>query len=49
LSVERAVAYLARKGVATRPETEKRGADGSLTVAYLDIEIGGFAFHLVKK
>jgi 2-dehydro-3-deoxyphosphogluconate aldolase/(4S)-4-hydroxy-2-oxoglutarate aldolase len=49
LSVDRAVAYLAGKGVATRPETEKRAADGSLTVAYLDVEVGGFAFHLVKK
>ncbi|MDR1649938.1 MAG: bifunctional 4-hydroxy-2-oxoglutarate aldolase/2-dehydro-3-deoxy-phosphogluconate aldolase [Synergistaceae bacterium] len=49
VSVDRAVAYLAGKGVATRAETEKRDASGALTVAYLDLEIGGFAIHLVKK
>jgi 2-dehydro-3-deoxyphosphogluconate aldolase/(4S)-4-hydroxy-2-oxoglutarate aldolase len=49
VSVDRAVAYLAGKGIATRAETEKRDASGALTVAYLDIEIGGFAIHLVKK
>jgi 2-dehydro-3-deoxyphosphogluconate aldolase/(4S)-4-hydroxy-2-oxoglutarate aldolase len=49
LSVERAAAYLAGKGIATRPETEKRGGDGSLANVYLDVAIGGFAFHLFKK
>ncbi|MDO4786006.1 MAG: bifunctional 4-hydroxy-2-oxoglutarate aldolase/2-dehydro-3-deoxy-phosphogluconate aldolase [Fretibacterium sp.] len=49
LSVDRAVAFLARKGIGTRPETEKRDAEGSLTVAYLDREIGGFALHLLKR
>ncbi|MDR1377561.1 MAG: bifunctional 4-hydroxy-2-oxoglutarate aldolase/2-dehydro-3-deoxy-phosphogluconate aldolase [Synergistaceae bacterium] len=49
LNVDRALAYLAGKGILTRPETEKRGTDGSVTTVYLDIEIGGFAFHLVKK
>ncbi|MDR1732340.1 MAG: bifunctional 4-hydroxy-2-oxoglutarate aldolase/2-dehydro-3-deoxy-phosphogluconate aldolase [Synergistaceae bacterium] len=49
LSVDRAVAYLATKGIKTRPETEKRDASGSLTVAYLEPEVGGFAIHLVKK
>jgi 2-dehydro-3-deoxyphosphogluconate aldolase/(4S)-4-hydroxy-2-oxoglutarate aldolase len=49
VNVDRAVAYLAAKGVATLPETEKRDSNGSLTFAYLNLEIGGFALHLVKK
>jgi 2-dehydro-3-deoxyphosphogluconate aldolase/(4S)-4-hydroxy-2-oxoglutarate aldolase len=49
LSVERAAAYLAGKGIAALPETEKRGSDGSLANVYLNLEIGGFAFHLFKK
>jgi 2-dehydro-3-deoxyphosphogluconate aldolase/(4S)-4-hydroxy-2-oxoglutarate aldolase len=49
VSVDRAVAYLAGKGIKTRPETEKRDASGGLIVAYLDVEVGGFAIHLVKK
>lgn len=48
-SVDRAVAFMNRKGVGTRAETEKRDKDGSLTVAYLDIEVGGFALHFIKK
>lgn len=48
-NVDRAVSWFARKGIGTRPETEKRDASGALTVAYLDIEVGGFALHLVKK
>lgn len=47
--VGRAAAYFAGKGIGTRPETEKRDSSGNLTVAYLEIEIGGFAVHLVKK
>lgn len=49
LDVDRAVAFLSRKGIGTRPETEKRDRDGSLTMAYLDREIGGFALHLIKR
>ena len=49
VNVDRAVAYFAAKGIATLPETENRCSDGSLTFAYLDLEIGGFALHLVKK
>lgn len=48
-SVDRAVAWLANLGVKTRPDTEKRDSRGSLTVAYLDEEIGGFAVHLVRR
>ncbi|MGI6788069.1 MAG: bifunctional 4-hydroxy-2-oxoglutarate aldolase/2-dehydro-3-deoxy-phosphogluconate aldolase [Aminobacterium colombiense] len=46
-SVERAAAYLKTFGVKTLPETEKR-KDGKLKVAYLDLEISGFAIHLVE-
>ncbi|MDR1977855.1 MAG: bifunctional 4-hydroxy-2-oxoglutarate aldolase/2-dehydro-3-deoxy-phosphogluconate aldolase [Synergistaceae bacterium] len=49
VNVDRAVAYFAGKGIATLPETEKRDSAGALTVAYLNVEIGGFALHLVKK
>jgi 2-dehydro-3-deoxyphosphogluconate aldolase/(4S)-4-hydroxy-2-oxoglutarate aldolase len=49
LSVDRAVAYFENKGVAARGDTAKRDASGVLTAVYLDIEIGGFAVHLVKK
>ena len=49
INVDRAVAYFANLGIGTRPETEKRDAGGALTVAYLDIEVAGFALHLVKK
>ncbi|MDR3230531.1 MAG: bifunctional 4-hydroxy-2-oxoglutarate aldolase/2-dehydro-3-deoxy-phosphogluconate aldolase [Synergistaceae bacterium] len=49
VSPDRAVAYFAGLGFKTRPETEKRDASGSLAVAYLEVEIGGFAVHLVRK
>lgn len=49
LNAERAVAFLARKGIGTRPETEKRDKDGALTFVYLDREIGGFALHLAQR
>jgi len=49
VNVERAVAYFAARGIKTIPDTEKSDGHGSLTTAYLDLEIGGFAFHLMKK
>ncbi|MDR1049098.1 MAG: bifunctional 4-hydroxy-2-oxoglutarate aldolase/2-dehydro-3-deoxy-phosphogluconate aldolase [Synergistaceae bacterium] len=49
LSVDRAVAYLEGKGIATRADTAKRDSSGATAVVYLDIEVGGFAVHLVKK
>ncbi|GHS96813.1 hypothetical protein AGMMS50276_15820 [Synergistales bacterium] len=49
LNVDRAVAFLAKKGVGTKSETEKRDASGELTIVYLDIEIGGFALHLLRS
>jgi 2-dehydro-3-deoxyphosphogluconate aldolase/(4S)-4-hydroxy-2-oxoglutarate aldolase len=47
-SVERAVAYLATKGIGTKPETAKFEG-GVLKVIYLDLEIAGFAFHISRK
>jgi 2-dehydro-3-deoxyphosphogluconate aldolase / (4S)-4-hydroxy-2-oxoglutarate aldolase len=48
LNIPRAIAYLARKGVAIRPETVKQ-KDGRVTAVYLDRELAGFAIHLVQK
>ncbi len=48
-SVDRAVYYLAKKGVNVIPETVKKDASGKMTVAYLEGEVGGFAVHLVQK
>ncbi len=46
-SIERAIAYLNRKGIGIRPET-KNEKDGKLQTVYLDVEIGGFAIHLAQ-
>lgn len=48
-SIERSVSYLARRGVAVDPASEKRAADGSLTAVYLVDEIAGFAVHLLRE
>jgi len=45
--VERAVAYFAGMGIAARPETA-RSDKGMLKAIYLDLELGGFALHLIK-
>ncbi|MCX6120881.1 MAG: bifunctional 4-hydroxy-2-oxoglutarate aldolase/2-dehydro-3-deoxy-phosphogluconate aldolase [Ignavibacteriales bacterium] len=45
--VKRAVAHLALKGINIKPET-KNVQDGKLSTVYLDLEIGGFAIHLVQ-
>ena len=47
--VDRAEAYLSRMGVEFIDETRGFDAKGKETVVYLKEEIGGFAFHLVKK
>lgn len=49
VSVERAVAYFVARGIKTLPDTEKRDSQGSLTAVYLDLEISGFALHIMKK
>jgi 2-dehydro-3-deoxyphosphogluconate aldolase/(4S)-4-hydroxy-2-oxoglutarate aldolase len=48
LSIPRAIAYLSRKGVGIRPETNKE-KNGKLVAVYLDQEIAGFAIHLLQK
>jgi 2-dehydro-3-deoxyphosphogluconate aldolase/(4S)-4-hydroxy-2-oxoglutarate aldolase len=45
--VERAVAYFAGLGIQARPETA-RSDRGMLKSIYLDLELGGFALHLVR-
>jgi len=46
--VERAVAYFQGLGIAARPETAKR-EKGRLKAIYLDLELGGFAVHLLMN
>ena len=48
LNIHRAVAYLNRKGMATKPESAKE-KDGKLIAIYLDTEVAGFAIHLLQK
>ncbi|MDP2791656.1 MAG: bifunctional 4-hydroxy-2-oxoglutarate aldolase/2-dehydro-3-deoxy-phosphogluconate aldolase [Rectinemataceae bacterium] len=45
--VERAVARFAGMGIAAKPETAKM-EKGRIKAVYLDLEIGGFAVHLVR-
>jgi 2-dehydro-3-deoxyphosphogluconate aldolase/(4S)-4-hydroxy-2-oxoglutarate aldolase len=45
--IERAIAYLALKGVRIKSETINE-KDGKLKTVYLDLELGGFAIHLVQ-
>lgn len=48
-SVERAVAYLERKGIEIREEFRSVDAQGQMVAAYLKEEIGGFAIHLLRS
>jgi 2-dehydro-3-deoxyphosphogluconate aldolase/(4S)-4-hydroxy-2-oxoglutarate aldolase len=48
LSITRAIAWLARKGVRVREETAKE-KDGRMIAVYLDLEVSGFAIHLLQK
>lgn len=47
--VDRAKAYLERQGFAFKEDTAKFDGAGNLMAIYLDVEIGGFALHLVKQ
>ncbi|HOF02804.1 MAG TPA: bifunctional 4-hydroxy-2-oxoglutarate aldolase/2-dehydro-3-deoxy-phosphogluconate aldolase [Atribacterota bacterium] len=47
-NINRAIAYLNRKGIATLPETAKESG-GRLKAIYLDLNISGFAIHLMQK
>jgi 2-dehydro-3-deoxyphosphogluconate aldolase/(4S)-4-hydroxy-2-oxoglutarate aldolase len=46
--IVRAIGYLKGKGVSIREETKKE-KDGKLSAVYLDLEVSGFAVHLVQK
>lgn len=48
-SVDRAVYHLARRGIAVDMTTAQYHADGTMRFVYLKDEIGGFAYHLVKR
>jgi 2-dehydro-3-deoxyphosphogluconate aldolase/(4S)-4-hydroxy-2-oxoglutarate aldolase len=48
LSVPRALAWLLRKGIKSRPETTKE-KDGRVVAVYLDLEVTGFAVHLLQR
>ena len=45
--IERAIAYLDRNGVKIKPETRSEN-DGKLSTVYLDVDVAGFAVHLVQ-
>ncbi len=45
--IDRAIAYLVRRGYQIRPDT-KSEKNGKLVAVYLDAEIGGFAVHLLQ-
>jgi 2-dehydro-3-deoxyphosphogluconate aldolase/(4S)-4-hydroxy-2-oxoglutarate aldolase len=45
--VQRAVAYLKRKGISILPETAKE-KDGRLTAVYIEGQVSGFAIHLIQ-
>lgn len=46
--IQRAIAYLERKGVSILSETAKE-SDGRLKSIYLDKEVSGFAIHLMQR
>jgi len=46
--IQRAIAYLERKGVSILSETAKE-SDGRLKSIYLDKEVSGFAIHLIQR
>ncbi len=48
-SVDRAVYHLTRRGVEVDMTTAQYNPDGSMRFIYLKDEIGGFAYHLVKR
>jgi 2-dehydro-3-deoxyphosphogluconate aldolase/(4S)-4-hydroxy-2-oxoglutarate aldolase len=46
--IGRAIAYLKGKGVSILEETKKE-KDGKLSTVYLDLDVSGFAVHLMRK
>ncbi len=47
-NILRAIFYLKRKGISILPETVKE-FDGKLKAVYLDMDVSGFAIHLMQK
>lgn len=47
-NIKRAIAYLKRKGVSILADTAKE-SEGKLKAVYLDIDVSGFALHLIQK
>jgi len=47
-NIHRAIAYLKRRGISTRPDSAKEKG-GKLRAIYLDKEVSGFAIHLLQK
>lgn len=47
-NIVRAISYLKRKGISALPETAKE-SDGKLKAIYLDMNVSGFALHLIQK
>jgi 2-dehydro-3-deoxyphosphogluconate aldolase/(4S)-4-hydroxy-2-oxoglutarate aldolase len=45
--IARAISYLERNGVKIKPETRSE-KDGKLSTVYLDLDLAGFAVHLVQ-
>ena len=45
--IELAITHLEKKGVRIRENSIKRNADGRIKFVYLDLDIAGFAFHLM--
>ncbi len=48
-SISRAMAWLARKGVAVDMGSAKKDPSGAMAAVYLKDEFGGFAVHLLQK
>ena len=48
-SVDRAVYHLQQRGIEVDMSTAQYNPDGSMRFVYLQNEIGGFAYHLVKR
>lgn len=48
LSITRAISWLSRKGVRVKQDTAKE-KDGRIIAVYLDLEVSGFAIHLLQK
>jgi 2-dehydro-3-deoxyphosphogluconate aldolase/(4S)-4-hydroxy-2-oxoglutarate aldolase len=46
--LQRAISYLSRKGINTLKETAKE-SNGRLKAIYLDLDVSGFAIHLMQR